>query len=284
MRRDVKRVLVTGSSGVLGSELISILKAELDVIPADLEQFDLRDAQATASFTANAAPDVVVNCAAWTDVDGAESNEAGARAVNSDGAENVARAAVEAGADVVQVSTDYVFDGTGERPYAEDDEPNPLGVYGRTKLEGERRVLAAAPDCLIVRTAWLYGHAGTNFVEKILALVESGRPLKVVEDQVGAPTSAKDLAGAIRDLIAVGATGVVNATNAGSCSWFEFAREILDRSGHAAVSIEPVASDRFPRPAPRPSYSVLSLARLVSLTGREPRHWRDALRDYLAER
>jgi len=284
MGDGVKKVLVTGCAGMLGTELVALLTTELEVVPADLEQFDLTDARATEEFVTGVSPDVVVNCAAWTDVDGAEGDEAGARGVNAAGAGNVARAAGQLGARVVQVSTDYVFDGTGERPYTEDDEPNPLGVYGRTKLEGERLVVAAAPDHLIVRTAWLYGHAGKNFVEKMIELAESGRPLSVVDDQLGAPTNARDLAGSIRDLIAVGAAGVVNATNTGSCSWFEFAREILDHSGHAGVSMEPVTSDRFPRPAPRPGYSVLSLDRLVSLTGREPRHWRDALHEYLAER
>ncbi len=142
----------------------------------------------------------------------------------------------------------------------------------------------ASADPLIVRSAWLYGHAGRNFVETMLSLASSGGPLRVVTDQRGAPTNARDLARAIRELIAVDAAGVVNATNAGSCSWYEFARAILDGAGHAGVPIEPVSSEEFPRPAPRPRYSVLSLERFEALTGGTPRDWREALDEYLAER
>jgi dTDP-4-dehydrorhamnose reductase len=250
----------------------------------DVPELDITDAAATEAFVAGAAPDVVVNCAGYTNVDAAESDEETAFAVNGDGAGNVAAAGARHGALVVHISTDYVFDGKGSRPYTEEDAPNPLGVYGRSKLEGEKRVVEAAPKHLIVRTGWLYGHSGRNFVETMLSLVASGAPLRVVDDQVGAPTNARDFSLAIRELIAAGATGVVNAANAGSCSWYEFAREILDRAGYGDVPIEPVATSEFPRPAPRPGYSVLSLERLVSLTGREPRHWRDALEEYLAER
>ncbi len=279
-----KRVLVTGAAGMLGTELVPLFRREFDVTPADVEEFDLRDAAATAAFVAAAAPDIIINCAAYTDVDGAESDPEAAFDVNAAGAGNIATAAVKVGARVVQVSTDYVFDGTGERPYAETDEPRPLGVYGRSKLAGEKKVAEVSQDALIVRTAWLYGHAGPNFIEKMLSLASSGRRLRVVDDQVGAPTNVRDLAGAILELIAVEATGVVNATNAGSCSWFEFARKILDLAGLEDVPIEPVTSERFPRPAPRPGYSVLSLARLVALTGKEPRSWQEAVAEYLAER
>ena len=269
---------------MLGTELVPLLQDGFDVIAADLAEFDTRDADATEAFVVAAEPALIINCAAYTDVDGAESDPDGAFDVNSTGAGNVAAAAGRVGARVVHVSTDYVFDGTGDRPYTETDTPGPLGVYGQSKLAGERQVVAACSDALIVRTAWLYGHAGPNFIEKMLSLASAGRDLRVVDDQVGAPTNVRDLAGAIRELIAVEAAGVVNATNAGSCSWFEFGRVILDLSGHPEVSIEPVTSNEFPRPAPRPGYSVLSLERLVSLTGKEPRSWQDAVAEYLAER
>jgi dTDP-4-dehydrorhamnose reductase len=269
---------------MLGTELVPLLEGGFEVTAADLDDFDLRDGAATDAFVAGAAPDVIVNCAAYTDVDGAEADPEVAFDVNARGAGNVAAAGQRAGARVIQISTDYVFDGTGGRPYTEEDEPSPLGAYGRSKHEGERRVIECSSDPLIVRTAWLYGHAGPNFVEKMLSLAAEGRTLRVVNDQVGAPTNVRDLARAIRELIAVGATGVVNATNAGSCSWFEFAREILDVAGYESVPIEPVTSDEFPRPAPRPRYSVLSLVKLVSLTGKEPRKWRDALAEYIGER
>ncbi len=278
------RVLVTGAAGMLGTELVLLFRRDFDVTAADIAEFDMRDAAATDAFVSAAAPDVIINCAAYTDVDGAESEPEAAFDVNAGGAGNVAAAAERVGARVVQVSTDYVFDGTGDTPYAETDEPRPLGVYGRSKLAGERKVAEVSQDALIVRTAWLYGHAGPNFIEKMLSLASSGRHLRVVDDQVGAPTNVRDLAGAILELIAVEATGVVNATNGGSCSWFEFAREILDLAGLEDIPVEPVTSEEFPRPAPRPGYSVLSLARLVSLTGKEPRSWQDALAEYLAER
>ena len=282
--RGGTRVLITGSAGMLGTELVRLSQREFDVTPADLGEFDIRDGVATDAFVAGATPDVVINCAAYTDVDGAESNQEAAFDVNATGAGNIAAAAERGGARLVHVSTDYVFDGTGDRPYTETDEPGPTSVYGRSKLAGERVVLEASRDALIVRTAWLYGHAGPNFIEKMLALASSGRPLRVVEDQVGAPTNVRDLARAILELIAVRASGVVNATNRGACSWFEFAREILDRAGYRDTPVEAVTSEEFVRPAPRPGYSVLSLARLVSLTGKEPRSWQDALAEYLAER
>ena len=269
---------------MLGTELVGLSQRGFDVITADVAEFDIRDSVATEAFVAGTTPDIVINCAAYTDVDGAESDPEAAFAVNATGAGNIAAAAERVGARMVHVSTDYVFDGTSDRPYEETDEPGPVCVYGRSKLAGELAVSEVAQETLIVRTAWLYGHAGPNFIETMLTLASSGRDLKVVEDQVGAPTNVRDLARAILELIAVGASGVVNATNAGSCSWFEFAREILDQAGYRDIAVEPVTSERFPRPAPRPGYSVLSLARLVSLTGKEPRSWQDALTEYLAER
>jgi dTDP-4-dehydrorhamnose reductase len=284
VERKVKRALVTGAAGMLGSEVVAALADIYEVTAADVQQFDIRNPEATRAFVMNVAPELVVNCAAYTDVDAAESDRENAFAVNASGAVNLAEAAAENGALLVQVSTDYVFDGTSCVPYREDAAPNPLGVYGRSKLAGERGVEELARDWLIVRTAWLYGHRGRNFVETILRLADEGVPLRVVSDQKGSPTNVRHLAAMIRDLVAAEARGVVNATNAGTCSWYDLAREILSLSGKEDHEVEAVTTDTFPRPAPRPRYSVLSLERLCGLIGRTPAAWQAALAEYIAER
>lgn len=280
----MRRVLVTGAGGMLGSEVVRTLSGTADVTGFDVGDFDITDEAATRSAVLRAAPDVVVNCAAYTDVDGAETHREAAFAVNARGAGNVARASAALGAFLLHVSTDYVFDGAKGSPYAESDAPGPLGVYGQSKLAGELEVAAAGGDTLIARTAWLYGRNGRNFVETILARAAGGGPLSVVDDQVGPPTSARDLAIVIAELIPSGATGVVHATNSGSCSWHRFACEIVDAAGMRGVEVRPVRSSEFPRPAARPAYSVLALDRLVSLIGWLPRRWDEALREYIAKR
>lgn len=278
------RVLVTGTRGMLGSEVVLALARSCDVTGADIDDFDLTDPEATRCAVRAVAPDVVVNCAGYTDVDGSEANRELAFAVNAAGAGNLAREAVSLGAYMVHLSTDYVFDGKKGGPYNEDDEPHPLSVYGESKLAGEREVQGAGGHHLIVRSAWLYGHNGGNFVETILKLAAETEGLQVVEDQVGPPTSATDLSLILKELITARAQGVVNATNSGSCSWFQFAEKILEYSGIRGVSVQPVTTGSFPRPARRPPYSVLSLERLSGVIGWVPRPWHEALRDYIAER
>jgi len=280
----VKRVLVTGARGMLGTELALALRGTAEVVAVDVEDFDVRDADETSAAIAGIHPDVVVNCAAYTDVDGAETDRELAFAVNAAGAGNVARGAAIAGARVLHISTDYVFDGTKREPYLEGDEPAPLNVYGESKLAGEREVAQRTAEHLIVRTSWLYGRAGGNFVETILSLAEREDTLRVVVDQVGTPTYARDLAVILKQLVSGAATGVVNATNSGSCSWFGFARTILEAAGKSGVSVLPVGTATFPRPARRPTNSLLDLRRLVSIIGWEPRPWREALTEYIAER
>jgi len=280
----MKKILVTGAQGMLGSELVLALRGTAEVVGVDVGDFDITDADETRSAISGISPDVVVNCAAYTDVDRAETERDLAFAVNAAGAGNVARGAAAAGARVLHISTDYVFDGTKREPYLEGDEPAPINVYGESKLAGEREVTKEAATHLIVRTSWLYGHAGGNFVETILSLAEREDTLRVVVDQVGAPTYARDLAVVLKELVSSGITGVVNATNSESCSWFGFARAILEAAGKSGVIVLPVGTATFPRPARRPTNSLLDLRRLASTLGWEPRPWREALNEYIAER
>ena len=243
-------------------------------------QLDVTDAAAVREWVTDSESETVLNCAAWTDVDGAEAHEAEAHAVNADGAGNVAAAAAEAGASVVYVSTDYVFDGTKADGYVEDDEPAPLSAYGRTKLAGERKTEEANSRCFVVRSSWLFGAHGRNFVDTMLQLGRQRSELKVVDDQVGCPTFARHLAGALVKLAEGEAYGIHHLAGAGVCSWFEFAGEIFRRA-EVDVRLVPCTTEEFPRPAPRPAYSVLGSERAEAI--RLP-DWREGLAAYLAER
>jgi len=226
-------------------------------------------------------PEWIVLSAAYTDVDGCESNTELAFAVNRDGAVNVATAAKEVGSRLLFLSSDYVFDGKNTTPYETGDTRNPQSVYGRTKAEAEIKLLELMPDCCIARTSWLFGTGGKCFPDTILKLA-AGRPaLDVVNDQRGCPTYAVDLARAIAQLCRKNASGIVHVTNAGDCTWFEFAQEIVQSAGLTST-VRPVSSQQFARPAPRPAYSVLSPARLHAL-GIEMPSWHDALRRYLKQ-
>jgi dTDP-4-dehydrorhamnose reductase len=252
----------------------------LAVIGHDLDTLDIRDADAVRQLVAETRPSVLINCAAYTAVDDCETDEDAALAVNGIAVGHLAAACTAAGVRLIHISTDYVFGGRGSRPYREDDSTAPISAYGRTKLEGERRA-ASAPDHLVVRTSWLYGHGGHNFVEAIRRQIDAGKPrLRVVDDQLGSPTFCDDLSEALLDLIAVPATGIVHAANAGQVSWHGFAVEISRILGSDTV-IEPVTTDAFPRPAPRPAYSVLDTSRLTELIGRPLPPWQDAVARYL---
>ena len=249
---------VVAAATRLGHDVVALSRAELDVTDADHVR----------RVIAAAEPRAIVNCAAWTDVDGAETAEATATAVNGDGAGNVAKAAAETGARIVHVSTDYVFDGerehagggTGE-PWLESDPVNPLGAYGRSKLVGEQQVAAATPEHAIVRTAWLYGAGGRNFVDTMLALGDERDEVSVVADQIGSPTWTVHLAEGLVELAEREAdVGILHATAGGSCSWYELAVEVFDRAG-VRCRVLPTTSDRFPRAARRPAYSVLGTER-----------------------
>jgi dTDP-4-dehydrorhamnose reductase len=250
------RWVVTGAHGMLGQDLVEVLDG-YDVVPLDRADLDITDAGATAEALAGA--DVVVNCAAYTAVDAAEEDEAAAFAVNAVGAANVARAARLAGARVVHVSTDYVFDGAATQAYPVDAPVAPRSAYGRTKAAGEWAVRAENPDHLVVRTAWLYGAHGACFPKTIARVAAERGGLDVVSDQVGQPTWTADLAALVRRLVEAGAaSGTYHGTSGGSCSWHEFAQEVVAAAGLDREIVRPTTSEAFVRPAPRPAFSVLS--------------------------
>jgi len=275
-------ILVTGVYGQLGRALErAATNRGFGVTGHDLDTLDICDPVAVDDLVGRSHPDVVVNCAAYTAVDECETNEARAMAVNGTAVGHLAAACDEVGARLVHISTDYVFAGDAERPYREDDPVAPAGAYGRTKLEGER-MARRAKGHLIVRTAWLYGHGGGNFVEAIRRQINGGaESLRVVADQFGSPTSCDDLASALLELVSRDASGVVHATNSGETSWHGFAVEIARLLG-SDIPVEPVTTSEFPRPAARPAYSVLDGSRMKRLIGRALPPWQDALSRYLA--
>lgn len=275
--------------GRAASELL--LQNQAEVIETDLE-VDITREEEVSRFAAETRPDCVLNCAAYTRVDDAEKDEARARQVNALGPAHLAAAARAQGADLVHISTDYVFDGQGAHPYGEEEPPRPLGVYGRTKHEGEQRVLelaeppASTRKTYILRTAWLFGEHGPNFVTTMLGLMRERETLRVVCDQHGCPTYTRDLAAAIWSLYSLRAPGgVYHFTNAEPTTWHGFATMILELARAHGLpvqtqTIEAIATREYPRPAPRPAYSVLSTARYTAATGEPPRPWQAALREY----
>jgi len=275
------RITIFGASGLLGKALLHEWNGDA-VTGLSSRDADIRDAERVQQVLEEIRPDWIVLAAAYTDVDGCEGNPEPAFAVNRDGAVNVATAAKRFGARLVFLSSDYVFDGKKTTPYETGDTRNPQSVYGRTKAEAEIKLLELMPDCCIARTSWLFGTGGKCFPDTILRLAANRPALDVVNDQRGCPTYAVDLARAIVQLCRDDARGIVHVTNAGDCTWFEFAREIV-RSAGLTTTVRPVSSQQMARPAPRPAYSVLSPARLQSLGIRMP-SWHDALSRYLEER
>ncbi len=253
--------LVTGANGMLGRDLTDLLGGKGEQVTGlGRDSLDITDSSAVAAALDRHQPSVVVNCAAWTAVDDAEAHEADALLVNGDGAANLAAACARAGAAMVQLSTDYVFDGHASIPYAEGDPAAPRTAYGRTKLAGERAVLATLPATgYVLRTAWLYGAHGNSFVRTMIRLARKGGPVDVVTDQSGQPTWTADLAAQILSLVASGApAGIYHGTSSGQTTWFGLAQEIFDLQGAGRELVRPTTSDKYQRPAPRPPYSVLS--------------------------
>ena len=273
------RLLVTGAAGMLGHEVVAAAqRLGHEVAAWDLPECDLIDARATLDAVRRLEPRAVVNCAAYTNVDAAETDEATAERVNADAAGNLARACAGAGARLVHVSTDYVFDGTKTEPWLESDAPNPLGAYGRTKLHGEQQVAEELDDHAIVRTAWLFGPHGPNFIGTMLRLAGERDEVSVVTDQLGSPTFAGHLAPALVDMAERTDRGVFHGAGSGSCSWYELTLEAFDVAG-VQCRVLPTTTDRFPRPAPRPAYSVLGSEREHPIT-LPP--WQDGVRAHLA--
>jgi len=284
------RILVTGCRGQLGRDLVEHFSESYSVTGIDIEDLDLTDRTGTIDQIVRQEPSVVLHAAAYTNVDGAESDRERAMAVNGAASRNVAEACREVGARMVYYSTDYVFSGTKADTYSEDDQPDPLSVYGHSKLAGEREVADCLEDHVILRISWLYGRYGNNFIGTILRLArdkaaqkESGQeiePLKVVNDQRGSPCWTKEVATQTQAVVDAKLTGLYHASAAGSCTWFDLASEVVAHAG-LAVPVVPCATEEFPRPARRPANSVLDNSRLRKAGLDHMRDWKEALSDYL---
>jgi dTDP-4-dehydrorhamnose reductase len=265
---------------MLGKDIVQEWKDD-ELTPASFRDADIRNHEQVEGLISATRPEWIVLTAAYTDVDGSERDPEAAFAVNGKGTENVASVAQKYGAKVLYISTDYVFDGKGTRPYEPADPIAPINVYGESKARGEQAIQTSLRDWCIVRTSWLFGASGSSFPEKILRAAETRPELSVVSDQVGSPTYTRDLAAAIRGLVHADARGFVSVTNSGTCSWFEFAKEILRQAGKSNP-VKPIDTVQAARAAKRPAYSALSPAALHAL-GITMRHWRETIPPYLSE-
>ncbi len=268
---------------MLGTELTEAFGSRHEVVALGRSDLDITDAASCRHRTAECRPDVIINAAALTDVDGCESNPDEAFRVNAEAAGHLAGAAAEVGAAAVYFSTDYVFDGTGTRPYTEGDRPDPRTVYGRSKLGGEESVRARCMRHLIIRTSWVFGIHGKNFIRTILRAAAERSSLRVVCDQRGSPTGARDLAAHALQMVEAGCAGLYHVTNSGDCTWHDLASCAIRWAGLTGVEVVPVSTSEYPRPAPRPAYSVLANERL-SRDGLPPmRPWQESARAYVTE-
>jgi dTDP-4-dehydrorhamnose reductase len=283
------RVLVTGGTGQLGHEVARDFGLQgHEVFAPTREQLNLENPEEVATVARSYAADWVINCGAYTQVDKAESEPDKAFTVNRDSPAALAKSVADYGGRLLQVSTDFIFDGTQTTPYAEHDRANPLGVYGQSKLEGELAVLDALPGATVLRTAWVYGVYGNNFVKTMLRVAATGKPLRVVNDQVGSPTWTTDITAAILALVGKDQTGVFNYTNAGETSWHGFATAILEEAAALGFDIkteliEPIPTSEYPTPAVRPAYSVLDTSKIRNCLDWSIPHWRDSLKNMLKE-
>ena len=282
----MKRILlVIGAKGMLGRDLVGVLHSSFpddEIVGWDIEEIDIRKEEESVFRIEKLRPDIVIHIAAYTDVDGCERDEERAFAVNAEGTKYVALAASRCLAKLVYLSTDYVFDGNKMEPYVESDLPHPLNVYGRSKLQGEQYVQELVKNGLIIRTQWLYGRHGKNFVDSILHQAREKKVLSIVDDQIGSPTYTVDLAKAMSVLIQFDAQGIFHAANSDRCTWFTFGQAILNLSRMDEVKMIPISSEELGRPAVRPSYSAFNCQKLKEKTGLILRPWSEALKDYLA--
>ena len=283
---------------MLGSDLLLKLSAEHEVIGMDKEEIDIVSAKECKNAIKETAPDIVINAAAYTNTDGCETARKECFAVNADAVKNIAESCQSKKIHIIHFSTDYVFDGNAKQPYKEDDKCNPINVYGESKLVGESYLQSLSDNYLLIRTSWLYGIKGKNFVQAIMekakaknfiddtmvkAKATANKPstISVVDDQIGSPTYTKDLAAAVALLIEKNAKGIFHVTNRGSCTWHQFAMKILQESGFDNVEVRPIKSDQLQRPAKRPAYSILSMQKFIQTTGKIMQPWQLALQDYL---
>lgn len=274
------KILITGASGMLGHDLQDVLK-DHELITTNSKTLDICDEKKVMDFIIENHPDVVINSAAYTAVDDCETNYDDAYAVNAIGPKNLALACAEIDIPLIHISTDYVFNGKKTTPLLEDDEIGPKSVYGKTKLEGEKFIEKILNKYFILRTAWLYGVNGSNFVQTMLNLAKDYNELTVVSDQIGSPTYTYDLACGISELLDSDKYGIYHLTNSGSCSWYDYAKEIFELA-NVEVDVKPVTTEEFPRPAPRPKYSVLDNGKWVNAGFNPLRDYNDALKDYLS--
>lgn len=279
----MKKILVTGSNGQLGRAINNVFQAnkEIEIVNTDVAELDITSIDATMALVREVKPYAIINCAAHTGVDACETDIENAYKINAIGPRNLSIAATAAGAKMVHVSTDYVFEGNGTRPYTEFDQTNPQGMYGATKLVGENFVKEFAHEYFIIRTAWLYGD-GKNFVKTMLRLAETNDKVRVVGDQFGSPTSTAELARMIAYLLPTENYGLFHGTCEGSCSWADFAKEIFRQAGKT-TEVEAITTAEYPTPAKRPAYSVLENRMLKLTTDFEFAQWEDALTEYMKD-
>lgn len=274
------KILITGSNGMLGYDLQEVLKNNHELILTTSKTLDITDKKHTMEFILNKRPDIVINSAAYTDVDGCEENQDIAYAVNGEGVRNLACTCKEIDCPLVHISTDYIFNGKNDKPWIEEDEIGPISVYGKSKLEGEDAIIETLDKYFIVRTAWLYGINGKNFPKTMIELAKNHNEITVVYDEVGTPTYTLDLAKGISELIETEFYGIYHLTNSGSCSWCEFARYIFDVA-NIDVKVIPVTASEFARPAPRPNYSVLENKNWIKNGFVPLRSYKEAIKEYI---